>query len=409
MAKRRTKGDGGLIQRHDHATCPPLVVVGYDEDERPIKERDPHNCRGRWVGTLDAELPNGRKTRKYVYGRTQAEAKKKLDAARRDKADGLLVAKSPTVEKWMADYLEKRKKPPKPLKPNTWNGYESKTRTYIVPALGKRRLDQLKPRHIEALYDDMRGTGLQESTVRQTHSILAKALKEAVRKGLLSRSPMDRVDPPGTETNEREQFTIDQAARALKAAGDSARWWLALFYGMRQGEVLGMQWEYVYWGTQSFSIEKTRQNDYGFGTPILGTPKSKASRRELPMLPQIEVRLRLLWEEMGRPTSGYVFPNARGNLMDQKRDWANWRAFLDSATVVPHAPLPYIALHAARNTAASLMEASGIPDRVVMQILGQSTLKVTHRYQRAELERLREYLAAAEVVALDRAPRAIGG
>jgi integrase len=75
--------------------------------------------------------------------------------------------------------------------------------------------------------------------------------------------------------------------------------------------------------------------------------------------------------------------------MDANADWLAWRAFIDAAG------LPRIALHAARNTAASLMEAWGIPDRVVAQILGQSQVRTTHRYQAAELERIRDYLMVA--------------
>lgn len=392
MSQRRAKGDGGITQRHDHATCPPLI----DGD------RAAHACRGRWVGTLAVELPNGRTRRKYLYGRTKAEAKKRLDAARRDKATGVLVSTSPTVTTWLTDWLEKKKRPPKPLKPNTWNGYESKVRTYVVPALGKKRLTELRKQHIEAMYDDLRDQGLKEATVRQAHMILQRALKDAVRAGVLGRSPMELVDPPGTETADRDQWTLAQAAFALRAAGDSARWWLAIFYGMRQGEVLGMDWSLVNWAARSFAVEETRQNDYGYSGAILGTPKADASTRNLPMVPQIEVRLRLLWEAAGRPTSGLMFPNSRGKLMDTKRDWSNWRAFIDSATLPPLAPLPYIALHAARNTAASLMEAAGIPDRVVAQILGQAQVRTTHSYQRAELDRLRVYLdQAGDMLAIE--------
>jgi integrase len=56
--------------------------------------------------------------------------------------------------------------------------------------------------------------------------------------------------------------------------------------------------------------------------------------------------------------------------------------------VPPFAPLPYIALHAARNSAASLMEASGIPARLVMQILGQTQVQTTHGYQDADIPRM---------------------
>jgi len=375
--RRRDKGQGGLYQRHDHPTCPPLVDGVRVE----------HRCRGRWVGTVEVTI-DGKRRRKTVYGRTKKAAQVAQAKANRAKEDGTLITTSPTVAAWMAEWLKKKRRPPRPLKPQTWNGYESKSRTYIVPTLGKRRLGDVKPQHIEAMYDDMRSRGLAESTVRQTHAILQKALKDAVRLGHLGVSPMAKVQPPGTETGERDQFTLEQAMAALKAAGDSARWWLALFYGMRQGEVLGMDWRFVDWGAHVFLVEETRQNNYrgDDSGAILGDPKSRASRRPLPLLPWIEARLRLLWEASGCPAAGLVFPGEDGKPMDPKRDWSDWSEFIAAAG------LPHIALHAARNTASSLMEAADIPDRVVAQILGQSQVRTTHGYQKAELARVRGYM-----------------
>jgi site-specific recombinase XerD len=49
-----------------------------------------------------------------------------------------------------------------------------------------------------------------------------------------------------------------------------------------------------------------------------------------------------------------------------------------------------------------VMEAAGIPDRLVMQILGQSQVSTTHRYQRADVERMRAALmGSVEVLELD--------
>lgn len=369
----RAKGDGSIAQRKD----------------------------GRWQASIIVEQ-DGAKKRRYFYGKTKTEVAAKLKKAQAEQARGELVAKTMTLGKWLDQWLELKRQPPRALKPNTWNGYESKLRLYVPKTLRLKRLTDIRPAQIDAIYADMRQRGLAEATVRQLHMILQKAFADAVRKQHLGKSPMERVDPPGTETNERDQWTMLQAAHALRCAGDSARWWLALFYGMRQGEVLGLDWRHVDWEHHEFSVEQTRQNDYGYTGAILGTPKADASMRTLPMLPEIEVRLRILWLDAGKPAAGLVFPNKVGRLKDPKRDWSDWREFIDSCTVIPYKPLPYIALHAARNTAASLMEAAGIPDRVVAQILGQSQVRTTHRYQRAEIERVRAYLTGVgDLLALD--------
>lgn len=385
MSKRRTRGDGGLVQRHDHPTCPPADENG---------ERPEHKCRGRWQGTLDT-FEGGKRRRKYVYGRTQAQAKAKLDEAREQKRAGTLVVSSMTVAKWLDQWLEKKRQPPKPLKPQTWRSYESKVRLYLKPHVGRHRLTALEPLHIEAMYDTMRGEGLAEATLRQTHAILGKALTDAIRKGILGVSPMARVDPPGTETNQRTPLTVAQAQVVLRYT-DDARWWLALFYGMRQGECLGLRWADIDWGQRTLTIAQTLQTDEQYRI-VFGTPKSKAGKRTIPLLPQVEARLRLHHLNSGSPTDGLVFHNA-GKPIWPNKDNAAWHQLLADATRPPWAPIPDVPLHAARNTAASVMEAAGIPDRLVAQILGQSQVTTTHGYQHAELERMRQALAGMGAV-----------
>ena len=361
MPKRRAKGDGAISRRTD----------------------------GRWQASFVLEL-DGRKQRKYVYAPTEKAVRTKLKTALSDRDRGLLVLHTVTVATWMDEWLDRQART---LKVQTMRSHREKARNYIVPHLGRHKLTNLRAHHIETMYDQMRDDGRAEATVRQVHAILSAALKDAVRKDRLAISPMAKVTPPGTHKNSRDQYATDQARQVLRAAGDNARWWLALFYGMRQGEVLGLQWQWVDFDQHALKIELTVQTD-ATGSLFLGPPKTKKSQRWLPMVGQIESRLRVLWEAEGRPTQGLVF-HRDGNPIQPKRDWQAWRDLIDHATTPPLAPLPYIALHAARNSAASLLEAAGVPDRLAMQILGQSQVQTTHGYQTADLGRMRQAFDAA--------------
>jgi integrase len=358
VTRRRTKGDGGITQRHDHPTCPPIA-----DGIRPE-----HRCRGRWQATLDVVV-DGRRRRKTIYARTKAEAQTKLNKALRERDAGALVLKSMTVEAWLGRWLDRKAKPPNALKPQTMRSYRSKVDQYVIPHLGRHQLTALRAAHIEAMYDHMRSAGLAEATLRQTHAILAGALRDAVRADHLSYNPIDKTTPPGTDKAQREQFTVD--------------------------------WQHVDLERGTLTIAQTLQTAED-GSLFLGEPKTARSKRLLPLDGRIETRLRLLWDELGRPNAGLVFPGRDGKPRQPKRDWQDWRDLIDRATVIPYAPLPAIALHAARNTAASLMEASGISDRHVMQILGQSQVATTHRYQTADVERTREaFDSAGRLLELD--------
>lgn len=379
MTKRRTKGDGGLTQRHDAPTCPP-IVDGVRAD---------HRCQGRWQGTLDVRI-DGKVRRKYVYGKTQAIARQKLNQANREKEAGTLVVASLRVDAWLTYWLDNIAA--RRLKPQSLKAYRGRVNNYLTPHLGTYRLTALRPEHIRSMHDWMEDAGKSERTIRSAHETLTVALRDAVREGKLGANPADRMAAPSVAKHKPQSLTLDQARRVLAAASDNPRWWLALFYGMRQGEALGLRWADVDFDHGLLHIRETVQIDEG--ALILGAPKSGTSARTIPLLGQIGTRLRLLAGPHPDPAA-FVFPGKDGPRHPWT-DWDNWRQLLVAATIPPLAPIPHVSLHSARQSAASLMEAAGIPDRLVMQILGHANVSMTHGYQSGEVERMRSGLEHAE-------------
>jgi len=394
MASRRGKGDGSISQRHDHPTCPPAV-----DGVRPE-----HRCQGRWVATLNlgwtGAAPNRKRQRKVMYGRTRKEVKIQLDTAVRQRNDSALVVASPSVEKWLRYWLDvicvERG-----LKTNTLKSHTSKVERYLIPHLGGHRVERLAPEHVRAMYAAMRDAGLSEATLRQTHAILHRALKVAVREGKASRNVAELIDPPKVETVKRRGLTLADARRVLKVSG--LRWHVALYMGLRQSEALGLRWSDINIEEAWLAVEQTVVRKPGVGL-IFDTPKSTASCRVVPIPPVVRAHFKLALIEhtaAGGDPDGLVFHDGKGGPLDHRRDWQDWTNILVLAARPPLAPIPHIALHAARNTTASLLEAAGVPVRMVAEILGQSTVQVTHGYQLADVGRRREAMLALESYVAD--------
>lgn len=395
VATRRGRTEGSISQRHNHPTCPPAVVVGENESGKPITERPEHRCRGTWVAMLDLGIVAGKRRRKAVYGRTRAEAADKLHAALEDKRAHKIVTGSSSVAAWLNYWLDvicvERN-----LKVNTVKGYRSKIDTYLIPHLGHLRLDRLEPGHLRAMYAAMRDDGLAEATLRQTHAILRRSLVVAEREQKIARNVAALIDPPATTKRRRTGLTLAQAQRVL-ALGE-LRWWVALFLGLRQGEALALRWSDVDLDRGVLYVTRSlvRHPERGL---IFDTPKSEAGVRPVPLPPKALAHFkvaRIVHDQAGGAPDGLVFPGRDGGPLDHRTDWGRWRDALDRASTPPWAPIPYVALHAARNTAATLLEAANVPDRVVAQILGQSTVQVTHGYQHTDLEALRAPMLALE-------------
>lgn len=367
MTKRRTKGDGSLFQRASD---------------------------GQWVGRFVVTLPDGRKARKSIYGRTQKEARIKLAHAMRERDQGTLVMTQTTLDAWLTywlDHIASRR-----VRPQTMSGYLSKVDTLIRPHLGHHRLTTLQPEHIRTWLDLLRDHGgkdgrpLSEASVRQAYAILRRALKDAVNDGKIAANPAERVDPPGTQTEDRKALTLADAANVLRAAGDDPRWWLAVFYGFRQGEALGLRWGDVDFESNLIHVRQSLQIGPDRKV-IFGPPKTRKSIRSMPMHDHIRTRL-LLHKPSGADDDDLVFP---GPVMPWA-DSRDWHELLDQAGA------ERLPLHSARHTAASVLEAAGVPERLIMQILGHSQVRTTHGYTHAEIEQIGSaFQDAGEVLAIE--------
>lgn len=395
---RRTRGEGSVFQRAD----------------------------GRWVAILDLGGPQEARRRKTFTSRDPGPAgrravARKLAKAKAELAQSALILSAPTVEQWLRYWRDDVAA--HSVRASTMRGYDTYIEQHIVPRIGKHRLDRLEPAHVRALYADMRrpcptpdeagkcphrpSHGRAEASIRQCHAILKRALRVAVQEGKAARNAADILGAPKTTRNPRTPLTVHQARQVLAAAaGDpmESRWYAALWLGLRQGECLGLGWYAVDLDRGAVLVERALQRVKGRGL-VLVEPKSRASVRWAPLPPTVAAHLRVhLARELaagrGRPDD-YVW-GGDGRPIDPAKDYKAWGRLLAKAGV------PRVALHAARNTAGSLLMAAGVPDKVAAEILGHATVQVTQaHYQAGDLEQRQRAMLALEAYAqpADATPR----
>src|SRR5215203_3561359 len=163
----------------------------------------PHKKNGKKVGYRGAywvHTAEGPK-RRYVSGKTRDEVHDKLIEALGSRAQGLVFdAGSLTVGEYLTRWL--RDSVRGTVRVSTYEVHRHMIHPHIVPALGRLKLKDLNPAHVRALYREKLDSGLSAATVRKMHSILRKALKQAVLDGLILRNVCDSVKPPKVERKE---------------------------------------------------------------------------------------------------------------------------------------------------------------------------------------------------------------
>lgn len=336
---------------------------------------------GRWVAMIDLGYGEGRRRRRYFYGRTRAEVARKLRAALDARDTGQLIAAgSYTVAEWFETYMRDVAKPR--VRPLTFERYARDVRLHVVPAIGRVRLDKLQPAHLVALYNTKRAAGLSPNSIRHLHAVIRRALAVAVRWRLVAVNVATLVDSPTVPHHEVVPLSVAEAHRFLAAArGDrmAARWAVGLALGLRQGETLGLQWWDVDLENGYLRVRRTLERHAGAGL-VFTEPKTTRSRRVVALPPQLVAALNEHREAQGKEReiatelwreTGCVFTTSPGGPVDPSNDYRAFRHLLNEAG------LRAVRLHDLRHTAASLLLAQNVPARVVMEVLGHSQISLT--------------------------------
>ncbi len=213
------------------------------------------------------------KSKKVVAQKLRA-AMAELDAGTYKAPCKMTVAQ--WLDIWVAEYLNS-------VKPLTKHNYNKQVQKHFKPALGAVRLDALDTHTIQRFYNSLSASGLSPKTVKNLHGILHCALQQAIACDYLSRNPADACKLPKVTKPEIKPLEPEEIARLLKEAeqDDYCNLFIvAMFTGMRQGELLGLAWECVDFNSGIITVKQQLQckdGDY-----FLETPKSGKNRTILP-------------------------------------------------------------------------------------------------------------------------------
>lgn len=257
----------------------------------------------------------------------------------------------------------------------TWHAYKADLERYVIPRLGEVRLQDLRPAHLNGLYDYLesaagrRGTGLAAKTVSNVHGVVHKALADAVKQGLVPRNVADAVQAPRAERVRSGVWDVEQLRTFLAHVAEDryrAAWLLFATTGMRRGEVAGLAWPDLDLDSGTVTVDWTLGEVAGQAT-WKPRPKSKAARRTMSLDPDTVEALRALrarqlaerlaagpaWQQRatdwrGQYREGVVFSRPDGSLVHPDLFTRWFRRHCKAAG------LPIIRLHDVRHTYATV-------------------------------------------------------
>jgi integrase len=400
---------------------------------------------GLWVASLELPPRNGARRRRVLTAKTEPLVIAKLNTAKDElERHGDLPTAGQTLESWLNLWFTTIAV--KKIRPKTAATYRTLLERHIIPTIGNVKLSALTSAHIRRVEDAITSTPknaskpelgtLSSTTAAQAHRILAVALKYAEREGRVTRNVATLTDAPRRAQRHLRVLSGSDGLRVLQEVSHDrlgSRWAAALLTGARQGELLGLEIDRVTdeidlsWQLQRISWEHGCTDSCGAKRPSecpqrtitapadwerryltgglwLSRPKSAAGWRIIPLVDPlktiIERRLEaaasepnpfgLLWTSDLKKVPGR--DTYRGELdgspIDPSTDNAAWHEVLRRAGVGD------VRLHDARHTAATLLLDAGVPEPVMLRIIGQSTVTSLRGYQRVDRRLLADAMRA---------------
>jgi len=289
----------------------------------------------------------------------------------------------------------------KRYKPSSIRNYDGWLRRYVLPALGDRRLSDVRRSDVQDLVDALIGRGLAGSTVRNALDPLRRIYDRALKRDLVAVDPTDGIEWPGT-SRKRDRIATPSEAAALIAAlpeDERALWATACYAGLRAGELKALKVEAVDLGADVIHVWAAWDDVEGEITP-----KSDAGDRVVPIIAELRPILLAHLMATGRRGKPEAFVFGRTDCDPFLRSTPRSRARKGWKI----AELEPITMHQCRHTYASMMIAAGVDPGEVMRRMGHSTVTMTlDRYTHAL--RGSEIDTAAKLQAFIDRSRAEGG
>jgi integrase len=299
------------------------------------------------------------------------EAKILLGDMEMDTFNKTVPALKPYAEKWFSL--------PHKTGKGTMHMYKRNLELHVYPIIGNRQIDQIRRKHLKAMFEGLLVTGMAESNFQNLKSPLSRIFKSAMDDELIQVNPLQGLTHSKARTIDIKPLTEDEVFIFLDAAQGykDGRYYPILLTllrtGMRIGEALGLQWQDIDFVERKIKVQRHMvQNVTKPGT-------KNGKDRTVDMTPHLAETLRTLKREkqkealkIGKPFCEFCF-----TLGDKTKPMSSHWMRVTMREILKLAELPHMRVHDLRHTYATIRLARGHNIGDVSYQMGHSSIKIT--------------------------------
>jgi len=331
---------------------------------------------------------SGEKILKNFYGESKKEAEQKANEYLNNIENGLIIdfenfTLAELMHTWLFDFLHNSSK----IKPSTFQRYESLYRNYIKESeIAGNKLINIKTIHLQKFYNNLSKKGYSYSQINTLNTVLKVFFNWCIDNDYILKNPCTKVNIKGNKNeiikNERKEVEILSETEIniikeyLKGTDFELLFLLDLATGLRQGELLALDWKHINLEDNTLKVERSVKEVYVYDNEnakhietIFQTPKTLNSFRTVP-IPSAMINIL----SKIKNKKGLLFSDANGNPLKGKNISAKWTKILKECNI------PHKKFHSIRHTYASMLLSKGVDIETVAELMGHSAISITQIY-----------------------------
>lgn len=304
-----------------------------------------------------------------------------------------------TVDDWYNYWIKNYKEGI--VKDNTVKNYKNRYKFNIKKEIGNMKMCDVKQIHCQRLLNNMFDSGkYSHGTMEMVQITLHAIFKSAVENNYLQRNPAEnlKLKIRNTDKEERRVLTREEQKVFKEYACNTLyynAYCLVLETGLRVGEVGGLQWGDIDFDNKSLYIQRTVLQDYEKDGFYFGEPKTKQSKRIIPLTDEaisilknqeiLQKKLKSKSKNWNNKWNGLVFTTINGNPVSASTFRAMMIRIVKNINLDrqcnsddgEYEEFEHCYMHSLRHTFATRCIENGVQPKTLQKILGHSTINTT--------------------------------
>lgn len=296
--------------------------------------------------------------------------------------DSLIVETKSTVSEYMDVWLNKHKLN---ISTNTYEFYDSINNNYIIPYLGEYKLNKLRSSDIQDMIDDLviktkkKGEKIvpkySSTTIKRIYNALKTALQFAVKNEIISRNSCINVTIPKQQKYKPIVLDEEQIITLLQRLSDTPIFipcMISVYTGLRRGEVCGLKWKNVLLDKKLILVKEQLHRVKGEGLKSINKTKTEDSTRTVSISDELYLILNDWKGKQNKDKDDdYVCINKNGNPLSPEFITKKLKKIVDEIG------FNGFRFHDFRHSFATLLISKGVDIKIISELLGHSTIRVT--------------------------------